>query len=70
MLKLVLAAAEEPSKTAFYIAGAVLALWAVVLAGIGLNRPKFPFNERGQSAVIGISLVLMIVAIGAAIGTS
>jgi hypothetical protein len=70
VLNLLLAAAEEPSKTAFYIAGAALAIWAVVLAGIGLTRPEFPYNPRGERGVIGISLVLVIVAIAMAIGTS
>ena len=69
MLSLVLAAAE-PSKTPFYIAGGVLAAYAVVLAGIGLTRPSFPFNERGARAVMGVSLVLIVVTIATAIGTS
>ena len=68
MLSLLLAAAE-PSKVPFFIAGGVLALWAVVLAGIGLTRPSFPYNVRGQRTVIGISLILMIVAVAMAIAT-
>jgi hypothetical protein len=69
MLSLVLAAAE-PSKTPFYIAGGVLAAYAVVLAGIGLTRPSFPFNERGARAVMGVSLVLIVITIATAILTS
>jgi hypothetical protein len=69
MLTAILAAAE-PSKVPFYIAGGVLAAWAVVLAGIGLTRPSFPFNDRGARAVMGLSLVLMIVTIGTAVATS
>ncbi|MBV9336274.1 MAG: hypothetical protein JO153_03310 [Solirubrobacterales bacterium] len=69
MLSLVLAAAE-PSKTPFYIAGGVLAAYAVVLAGIGLTRPSFPFNERGARAVMGVSLVLIVITIAMAIVTS
>jgi hypothetical protein len=69
VLPLVLAAAES-SKTAFYIAGAALAVWAVVLAAIGLSRPDFPNNARGQRGVITISFALIVVAIGAAILTS
>jgi hypothetical protein len=64
-----LIAAAEPSKVAFYIAGAVLASWAVVLAWIGLTRPSFPFNVRGQRGVIAISLLLAALAIGMAIAT-
>jgi hypothetical protein len=70
VLTLLLAAAAEPSKTPFYIAGGALALWAVVLAGIGLTRPSFPYNVRGQRGMIGISLVLVVVAMAMAIVTS
>ena len=44
--------------------------WAVVLAGIGLNRPEFPGGRRGEQGVIGLTLALVILAIGAAILTS
>ncbi|HWE32640.1 MAG TPA: hypothetical protein VG410_04095 [Solirubrobacteraceae bacterium] len=58
------------SKVPFYIAGGVLALWAVVLAAIGLGQPEFPKNIGGERAVIGISLVLAVLAIAMAIKTS
>ena len=48
----------------------MLALWAVVLAGIGLTRPSFPYNERGQRGVIAITFVLVVIAIGAAIAVA
>jgi hypothetical protein len=66
----VLLAASEPSKVPFYLAGAVLALWAVALAGIGLTRPEFPYNPRGQRGVILISLLLVIITVAMAIVTS
>ena len=65
-----LLAAAEPSKVPFYIAGALLAVWAVVLAGIGLTRPDFPYGTTGQRGVISISFVLMLIAVGTAILTS
>jgi hypothetical protein len=65
---LVLAAA--PSKVSFYILGGVLALWAVILAGIGLSRPDFPYNERGARGVMALTLVMIVLAIGAAILTA
>jgi hypothetical protein len=65
-----LVAAAEPSKVPFYIAGGLLALWAVTLSWLGLTRPDFPFGLRGQRGVILISFVLFVVAVGAAIGTS
>jgi hypothetical protein len=68
MLSLLLAV-TEPSKVPFYIAGAALAVWAVVLAGIGLTQPEFPGNERGARGVMTISLVLILVTILAGILT-
>jgi hypothetical protein len=65
----VLLAASAPSKVPFYIAGLLLALWAVVLAGYGLSRPNFPSSVGGQRGVIAITLVLMVLAVGTAIGT-
>ncbi|MGB0095180.1 MAG: hypothetical protein WBP81_21920 [Solirubrobacteraceae bacterium] len=64
-----LIAASEPSKVPFYIAGGVLVVWAVVLAGLGLTRPSFPYGERGARGVILISLVLVAVEIAMAIVT-
>ena len=69
MLSVVLAA-SEPSKVPFYVAGGVLAAWAVVLAWVGLTRPSFPYHDRGARGVMGISFVLVVVAIGLAIATS
>jgi hypothetical protein len=69
VLHLVLAA-SEPSKVPFYIAGAVLVIWAVVLAAVGISRPDFPYNRGGQRGVLTISFVLMVITIGAAILTS
>jgi hypothetical protein len=65
-----LLAAAEPSKVPFYFAGGAFALWAVVLAGLGLTRPSFPYNARGQRGVMLVSFVLMLIAVGMAIATS
>jgi hypothetical protein len=65
-----LLAASEPSKVPFYLAGGVLAAWAVVLSAIGLTRPSFPYNGAGARAVMGVSFVLVTVAIAMAIVTS
>ena len=59
----------DTSKVPFYLLGAALVVWAVVLAGIGLQRPDFPYSDRGARAVLGLTLVLMALAIGAAILT-
>jgi hypothetical protein len=66
MLPLVLAASET-SKVPWYITGSLLAVWAVVLAWIGLTREGFPYGVRGQRGVILISFVLVVLAIAMAI---
>jgi hypothetical protein len=67
VLPLILAAT---SKVPFYIAGGVFAAWAVVLATLGLRNPTFPGGAGGQRAVMAISLVLAVVAMGMAIATA
>jgi hypothetical protein len=62
VLSVVLAAAE-PSKDPFYIAGGLLVVWAVALAGVGLTQPAFPFSNRGTRGVMLISLVLVVAAV-------
>jgi hypothetical protein len=62
--------AAETSKTPFFIIGGALALYAVILATIGIQRPGFPFNSRGQRGVIALTAVFVVLAIGAAILTS
>ena len=66
----VVLAASEPSKAPFYIAGAVLAAWAVVLALGGMNRPDFPGTAAASRAVIGVSALLVLATLVTAITTS
>ena len=65
-----LIAAAAPSHVPFFIAGGLLAVWAVVLSYIGLTRPAFPYGASGQRAVIGFSSLLAAVAIAMAIVTA
>ncbi len=58
------------SKTPFYIAGGVLAVYAVVLAALGITRPKFPGNAQGARLVMALSFVLVGITIAMAIKTS
>jgi len=63
--------AAEKSKTAFYIAGAVLVVWALVLSmAIGMRRPSFPDSLRVERGVIAISVVLVLATVVAAVATS
>ena len=58
------------SHTPFYIAGGLLAVWAVILAAIGLARPDFPSNNAATRAAIGTTMLLVAATLGTAIGTA
>ncbi|HEX4466297.1 MAG TPA: plastocyanin/azurin family copper-binding protein [Solirubrobacteraceae bacterium] len=62
--------AAEKSHTPFYIAGGVLVAWALFVSlGLGL-RSDFPKNQQGQRAVMGISAVLVAIALVMAVASS
>ena len=54
----------------FYVAGGLLAGWAVVLGAIGLSRPEFPGGLTGERGVITISLVLVVATMSMAVVTA
>lgn len=61
----------EKSKVPFYIAGAVLVAWALIVSvALGLRKPDFPANLAGQRAVAAISAVLVLGAVSTAVITS
>jgi hypothetical protein len=72
MIAWVVAAAEEaePSKTAFYIFGGLLAVWAVVLSGIGMSSATFPATTAAKRGVIGLTAVLVAAAMATAVITA
>jgi hypothetical protein len=72
LIALVLAAEEEaePSKTAFYVFGGLLAVWAVVLSGIGMSSATFPATAIAKRGVIGLTMVLMAAAMATAVITA
>ena len=61
---------HEPSKTPFYIAGGILALWAVLRGFIGLRSESFPATKGAARGVMAISGLLVVVALAAALITS
>ncbi len=67
---LLITAADEPSKVPFFIIGGALAIYAVILGTIGMQRPDFPSSIRGQRGVIALTAVMAVLAVGAAILTS
>jgi hypothetical protein len=60
----------EKDKTPFYVAGALLAVWAVVVSAVGITRPDFPGSGGATRAVYAISLVLVAGAMSMAIATA
>src|SRR4051812_12884976 len=58
------------SKTPFYIAGGLLAVWAVVVSAIGISRPDFPGSNGVRAATLGISVVLVVAAMASAVLTA
>jgi hypothetical protein len=62
--------AEEPSKTAFYVCGGLLAVWAVVLSAIGMTNATFPATTTAKRGVIGISFLMMAAAMATAVITA
>jgi hypothetical protein len=72
LISLVLAVEEEaePSKTAFYIFGGLLAVWAVVLSGIGMASEGFPATVGAKRGVIGLTALLVAAAMATAVITA
>jgi hypothetical protein len=53
--------------TGFYIAGCVLAVWALLVSALGVMREDFP-SSAGASRLVGaISVLLVVAAIGTAV---
>ena len=62
--------AHKTSHTAFYVAGGLLALFAVVLSAIGITRHDFPRTKAASRAVIAIAAVLVAAAMVTAVTTA
>ena len=63
-------AEEEPSKTPFYILGALAAVWAIVLFTVGMRSPTFPGSPGAQRGVIAISVLIVLGAMASAVLTA
>jgi hypothetical protein len=64
------AEAEETSKTAYYVAGIVLAVFAVVISAIGIRgHETFPPSRAASRAVIGLAAILVAATMAAAVLT-
>ena len=64
-------AAEEHSKTLFYICGGALAAWAVIVSFLGIRAHEtFPPSRNAQRGVMAISFVLIALAMATAVITA
>ncbi|MBA2504459.1 MAG: hypothetical protein H0V29_00780 [Thermoleophilaceae bacterium] len=54
----------------FHVVGIVLALWAVLIAGLGIARDSFPATAAAERLVAVVTAVLVAGAIGTAIYTA
>lgn len=61
---------EEGSKTAFYILGSLLAVYAVVISFIGMKARAFPSSKSARGGIMAVSAVLVVAALAASIATS
>jgi hypothetical protein len=60
----------EPSKTAFYVAGGLLVLFALIVSALGLSRLEtFPSSKGQLRGVIALGGVLVAAAMAAAVIT-
>jgi hypothetical protein len=63
-------AAEEASKTPYYICGLALASFAVIISAIGISRhATFPSSAGATRAVMGLALVLVVATMASAVLT-
>jgi hypothetical protein len=60
----------EPSKVAFDICGGLLAIWAVVVTGLGMSNGDFPATAVAKRGVMAVSVVLVAAAMAAAVITA
>ena len=73
MLPLLAAVVEhshESSKTAFYVAGAVLVGWALLVGALGVARPAFAEGEGTGRIVMVVSAVLAVAAMATSVLTA
>ena len=63
-------AAEEGSKTPYYVAGSALAVFAVIISLVGISRHEtFPGSAGAARAVMGLALILVLATMASAVLT-
>ena len=61
---------EESEPVAFYILGALAALWAITLFAIGMRSHTFPGSAAAQRVVTLISVLVVAAAMASAVLSS
>ena len=61
---------EEPSKTPFYVVGALLVAFAVIVSAVGITRGGFPATKGAQRAVIALGALLVAATMATAVVTA
>jgi hypothetical protein len=65
------AAEAESSHTIFYVAGGILALWAVLVSFIGIRgHENWPSSDGAARGIMGISALLVVFAMATAVITA
>jgi hypothetical protein len=71
MFAALLAAAEaEPSKTAFYIAGALLVVFALAVSAVGVRSETFPPSRGARIGLTAVAMLLVAAAMLTAVLTA
>jgi membrane protein YdbS with pleckstrin-like domain len=60
---------EEASKAAFYIAGSVLAVFAVLVSAVGIRQTNFAESESTARGVMALCALLVVAAAATAVIT-
>lgn len=53
--------------TLYYIIGGALAVWAVVVAFLGIKFDRFPSGKGGERLLVGVSILLVAATVGSAV---
>jgi hypothetical protein len=61
---------EEASKTPFYVVGGLVALYAVLLATIGIRNHDFPGSKGAARGIFALSTALVVAAMASSVLTS
>jgi hypothetical protein len=62
---------DEPDKTAFYVLGGILAVYAVAVSFVGIRGyASFPGSKGARSGIMALSVALVVATMASAVLTS